>query len=64
MADYKKMYFLLFSAITDALTALDRNEKLRATDLLIKAQQDAEEIYINDDDAPLSIVDYLKKEEE
>ena len=47
MPDYKKMYLLLFNAITDALENLSDNNYGAARDLLIAAQQQTEELYIN-----------------
>ena len=44
--DYEKMYHLLFNAITDALEQLEQQNYGSAKDLLIAAQQQAEEIYI------------------
>lgn len=44
---YKKMYFLLFNAITDALRT---NDFEKAEIILKQAQIDAEEIYISQDD--------------
>lgn len=49
MPDYEKMYKLLFNRITDALTELDKYNVGTAKEILIKAHQDAEEIYINDE---------------
>ena len=46
MADYDKMYSLLFNAITDALEQIEQQNFGSAKDLLIAAQQKAEEIYI------------------
>ncbi len=46
MPDYEKMYHLLFNAITDALEQLEQQNFGSAKDLLIAAQQQAEEIYI------------------
>ena len=46
MPDYKKMYLLLFNAITDALAALGKQNPGRAALILQKAQTDTEEIYI------------------
>lgn len=43
---YKKMYLRLFNAVTDALEETDVNIK---DGILRKAQQDCEEIYINND---------------
>ena len=46
MPDYEKMYHLLFNAITDALEQIEQQNFGSAKDLLIAAQQQAEEIYI------------------
>lgn len=46
MPDYEKMYHLLFNAITDALEQIEQQNYGSAKDLLIAAQQQAEEIYI------------------
>ena len=50
---YKKMYFHLFNAMTDALWALEKNDSARAAQILISAQQWGEEAYleISDEDA-------------
>ena len=47
MPDYKKMYLLLFNAITDALNNMADDNYGAARDLLISAQQRTEEIYIS-----------------
>ena len=47
MANYDKMYSLLFNAITDALEKQNLGD---AKDILISAQQKAEEIYITAED--------------
>ncbi len=44
---YKKMYCLLFNQVTDAIE-LTSDEKVK--EILIKAQQDTEEIYISAED--------------
>ena len=44
---YRKMYLLLFQAITDALKLLEKGNIWDAKKLLIQAQQDAEEVYIS-----------------
>ena len=55
MVDYKKMYFKLFNAITDAINAisemrLNREEKYeRAIEILIKVQRETEEMYMDAD---------------
>ena len=46
MPDYEKMYHSLFNAITDALEQIEQQNFGSAKDLLIAAQQKAEEIYI------------------
>ena len=50
MADYNKMYLLLFNAITDALEKIEGQNYGDAEELLIAAQQKAEEIYITAED--------------
>ena len=47
MANYEKMYSSLFNAITDALEQIEQQNFGSAKDLLIAAQQKAEEIYIS-----------------
>ncbi|MGM9614996.1 MAG: hypothetical protein ACI3W7_05705 [Oscillospiraceae bacterium] len=48
MPNYKKMYLLLFNAITDALEELKTGNLSGAEALLKAAQQNAEEVYIRD----------------
>ena len=43
---FKRMYLLLFQRITDALDALERGDTLRARTILIRAQRDAEALYM------------------
>ena len=50
MANYDKMYSLLFNAITDALEKLERQNFGDAKDILISAQQKTEELYIRSAD--------------
>ena len=45
--DYEKLYHLLFNAITDALEQMEKQNYGTAKDLLITAQQKAEEIYMS-----------------
>ena len=47
MPDYEKMYHLLFNAITDALEQIEQQNFGSAKDLLIAAQQEAEEVYMS-----------------
>ncbi len=44
---YKKMYFCLFNAITDALGVLEKGNIWDAKRLLMEAQCAAEEMYIS-----------------
>ena len=44
---YKKLYLHLFNAVTDALERLRRQDAASAQQILIKAQQDCEEIFIS-----------------
>lgn len=46
-ADYKKMYYALFNVITDAIQNIDQQNYDEAKDLLICAQQEAEELFIS-----------------
>ena len=50
MADYNKMYLLLFNAISDALEQMQSQNYGNAKDMLIAAQQKAEDIYITAED--------------
>ena len=45
MANYDKMYSLLFNAITDALEKLEKQNLGDAKDILISAQQKAEDTF-------------------
>ena len=46
MEVYQKMYTTLFNAVTDALEKIETQNYDDAKDLLIAAQQQAEDIYI------------------
>jgi len=48
MPDYKALYFKLFSAMADAVEALENKRPECAKVILIRAQQAAEEAYISD----------------
>ena len=52
--DYKKLYFHLFNAATDALRAMEQQNYGQAAALLITAQQETEEMYMDaeDENAP------------
>lgn len=45
---FKRMYFMLFNRTTDAITAIERGDTEQARTILLRAQQDAEEVYIED----------------
>ena len=46
MANYQKLYTLLFNAITDALEELEQLNVGSARERLMTAQQQAEELYL------------------
>ena len=46
--DYKKMYFHLFNAMTDAIEEIQTGDVLTARNILIRAQQETEEMYMED----------------
>ena len=48
MADYQKMYSLMFNAATDALRAMEKWNLGHARELLVCAQQQAEEMYLSE----------------
>ena len=48
---YRKMYYTLFNAITDALEELECANYGTAKQRLIRAQQDTEEMYLGDADS-------------
>ena len=45
--DYQSLYYKLFNAYTDILEALEAQNYGQAKALLISAQQEAEELYMN-----------------
>ena len=47
--NYKKLYFHLFNAVTDAIEEITTGDVLTARDILIKAQQETEEIYMGEE---------------
>ena len=49
--DYKKLYFHLFNAATDALQAIEQQNYGQSEALLTAAQQDAEEMYMDGEEA-------------
>ena len=50
MPDYQKMYTTLFNAITDAIETIRSHNYGTAEDILIRAQQKTEELYISAED--------------
>ncbi len=50
MEDFPKYYTRLFNGITDAIEALQKQKYEQAQLILIRAQQDAEEMYLDDTD--------------
>ena len=44
---YRKMYTHLFNAVTDALEEMERQNFGAARQLLVQAQQDCEELYLD-----------------
>ena len=50
MDNFPKYYTCLFNGITDALEALQARDCVKAHDILIKVQQDAEDLYLEDGD--------------
>ena len=50
MEIYKKMYYRLFNAITDALAALEQQNFGTAAEILRQAQIDSEELYLDAED--------------
>ena len=50
MENFPKYYTRLFNGITDALEALGEQNYVKAQDILVRAQQEAEERYLEDGD--------------
>lgn len=46
MPDFERLYHILFNAMTDALRKLEAGETLEAARLLMEAQRETEELYI------------------
>lgn len=46
-APYQKMYVTLFKAVTAALYMMEDNEIMKARAVLVRAQQETEELYID-----------------
>ncbi len=50
MENFPKYYTCLFNSITDAIEAIQHQNYIAAQDILIKAQQEAEELYLANGD--------------
>ena len=50
MDNFPKYYTRLFNGVTDAIDALQKQKYAEAQMILIRAQQDAEEMYLSDGD--------------
>ena len=47
MVDYEKLYYLMVDAVEHAIEAIERQSYDAARDILIDAEQSAEELYIS-----------------
>ena len=47
---YRKMYYTLFNAVTDALNAMEQQNYGQARALLVAAQQQSEEIFMDSEE--------------
>lgn len=47
MTDYQHLYARLFNALTDALEAMENQDFGTARSILVRAQQETEEIYMD-----------------
>lgn len=50
MHDYKKLYLKLFGAMSDALEAIERQTYGDAWNILAAAQEEAEEIWVEEEE--------------
>ena len=50
MTDFRKLYFMLFAAMADAVEDLENGRPNSAKERLIRAQQAAEEEYLDSED--------------
>jgi hypothetical protein len=51
MVNYEVLYKVLFNGMTDAVWAMERQDYDGARAALVKAQQEAEELFISDEEA-------------
>ena len=47
--DFEAQYFRLFAAMADAVEALEENCPVKAREILIRAQQQGEDAYVEED---------------
>ena len=50
MDEYKKPYLILWNGVTDAIEMLEKENCVYAKEMLIKAQQEAEAVFIDYND--------------
>ncbi len=50
MSLFRKLYFFLFAKVSDAIELLEKGECEEAKELLIKVQNECEDIYIDSDE--------------
>ncbi|MGM9606967.1 MAG: hypothetical protein ACI3XJ_05625 [Oscillospiraceae bacterium] len=60
MVNYKELYIQLFAAAADAVEAIEKMNFGRAREILIRAQQNAEEKHLDDQPAGKTC-DFLEK---
>ena len=56
VSDYRKPYYILFNAITNTIEAIEHRNLFQARLLLIRAQQDAEEAFLQEKDKEAAIL--------
>lgn len=49
MSVFEKLYLLLFNAVTDALGLMQSGHAQAAAELLVRAQQACEELYVEEE---------------
>ena len=54
MPDYETLYHLMVNASEDALKAMEAGEYARAREILIAAEREAEERYLNETEAAVN----------
>ena len=62
MEKYKKMYFGLFNAVSDAIAEIEEQNYGAAKKLLVKAQRNAEEQYLSGEDNETNILHFPAKD--